>query len=80
MKTKFSLTIYGNNVYDIEEYAISELGSYFGKSPAEYSDIEESMDIELLVQSRDLEDKNSDMRFKATIYASVKRNAVNFAK
>lgn len=77
-KTKFSLTIYGDNFSEVEKRATEQLAGYLD-IPAE--SVESLLDVEIVINTNDgtNEEFDSDW-FKATVYASVKRNAVNFAK
>lgn len=79
MKTKLSLTVYGDDITSIETNAIRLLSEYFKIS---VDAVRDYLDIELLVQNNDGESPSDweEETFKATVYASVKRNAaVNFA-
>lgn len=78
LKTKLSITVYGNDAVEVEESALEYLSKYFNTSEA--TDLDSVLDIELLVQTRPFDDEQSDKTFKATVYASIKRNAVNFAR
>lgn len=77
LKTKLSLTVYGNTVAEVENAALEQLSKYF---EIESDDLVEFLDTELLVQTRAHDDEASEKVFKATVYSSIKRSAVNFAK
>jgi hypothetical protein len=76
LKTKFSLTVYGNNEKEIETKALADLASYLD---TDVDTVRSSLDIEILVQTTEVDDKNTDKPFKATVYASIKRASMNFA-
>lgn len=77
LKSKFSLTVYAPNFEVAEDLAINLVAEYLNTTAEEALD---KVEFELLVQTRASDDEASTEKFKVSVYASIKRNAVNFAK